>query len=142
MSDGGRVRELVIGAGDFQVVRRLPFELANVPREVIVALGWWSPENGEYLRRLARSIPSQVAAATRVRIVITDVEIEDLSRSGRPASEDEIVRFVPESVAQVWPELMRGVFDALGALETRYRTGFHEAEVSQALRALDGIGEL
>ncbi|RBO96299.1 hypothetical protein [Nocardia puris] len=147
LSKDGHDREHVIGADDFQIVRRLTFELANVPREPMVELGW-TPENGEFLKKLARSIPSQAAAPTRVRIVVTGEEIDDPSQPGRPvaeggsASEDEIVRFVPESVAQVWPELMRGVFDALGALETRYRTGFHEAEVSQALRALDDVGEL
>ncbi|MEU2035717.1 hypothetical protein [Nocardia amamiensis] len=145
--DVGRGREIHVSAEDFKVIRQLTFELANVPRESMIESGW-TPTNGDFLKRLARSVPSQIAAPTRVTVVVLDEEVADpilTDHSGTevaPASSDDVVRFVPRPVAHVWPKLLRAAFEALGGLETRYRTGFHEGEVMRALQTIGALDEL
>ncbi|MFD8249430.1 hypothetical protein [Nocardia sp. NPDC059691] len=143
----GRYREHLVSAENFQVIRQLTFELANVPREPMVKLGW-NPKNGDYLKQLARSVPSQITAPTRVKLVVLDEEINDPTLPGRlyaaeeePEPPSDIVRYLPKSIAAVYPNLLRAAFEALGELETRYRTGFYEDEVIEALNAIDGVSE-
>ncbi|WP_433679202.1 hypothetical protein [Nocardia sp. CA-119907] len=143
--DPGRYREHLVSAENFQVIRQLTLELANVPREPMVELGW-NPKSGDYLKQLARSVPSQITAPTRVKLVILDEEINDPTSPGRssvteeePESPSDIVRYLPKSIAAVYPKLLRAAFQALGELETRYRTGFYEGEVVEALNAIDGV---
>ncbi|WP_406281227.1 hypothetical protein OH799_16480 [Nocardia sp. NBC_00881] len=141
----GRYREHLVSAENFQVIRQLTLELANVPREPMVELGW-NPKNGDYLKQLARSVPSQITAPTRVKLVILDEEINDPTSPGRssvaeeePESPSDIVRYLPKSIAAMYPKLLRAAFEALGEPETRYRTGFYEGEVVEALNAIDGV---
>ncbi|WP_174315529.1 hypothetical protein [Nocardia gamkensis] len=51
-------------------------------------------------------------------------------------STGELVRHVPTSIADVWPRLLDLTFQFLGSQEARYRTGFYEEEINDALAAI------
>ncbi|MGW5377943.1 hypothetical protein ACWESM_21140 [Nocardia sp. NPDC003999] len=54
-------------------------------------------------------------------------------------STGDFVRHLPTSIADVWPPLLDLTFQFLGSQEARYRTGFYEDEINDALAAIRNI---
>ncbi|GAA5067209.1 hypothetical protein [Nocardia callitridis] len=127
------VREFRFTAEQFKVVRQFTFEIGNIPEECLVPAGWTSAI-GEFLDQLAHSAQLDIAAATRINFVVSgDMPVSSDVQVPRP--EDEVVRHLPASVAEVWPQLLTTVYSWLGDLEARYRTGFNPDEIADALAA-------
>ncbi|MFI9633657.1 hypothetical protein ACIHAX_13275 [Nocardia sp. NPDC051929] len=49
------------------------------------------------------------------------------------------MRHLLTSIADVWPPLLDLTFQFLGSQEARYRTGFYEDEINDALAAIRNI---
>ncbi|MET9027078.1 hypothetical protein ABZW96_15915 [Nocardia sp. NPDC004168] len=54
-------------------------------------------------------------------------------------STGDFVRHLPTFIADVWPPLLDLTFQFLGSQEARYRTGFYEDEINDALAAIRNI---
>ncbi|MFQ6397627.1 hypothetical protein ACLMAJ_29805 [Nocardia sp. KC 131] len=144
-SVGAYRREYDVTAENFKVIRQLTLELANLPQEPLVRLGW-SPKYGDFLKRFARSVPSKTTSPTRVRIIIINEEFDDPygpngseTATGGVDSAGDVVRYMPISVAELWPDLLTAAFEALGGEEARFRTGFYPDAINEALAAISGI---
>ncbi|WP_174186506.1 hypothetical protein [Nocardia barduliensis] len=117
----------------------------NVREDLLIPLGW-NAEVQDCLQRLVRSVPRQLDPDARVRVVAAEGEGDDPASTGRfPGNEavadstGEFVRHLPTSIADVWPRLLDLTFQFLGSQEARYRTGFYEEEINDALAAIRDI---
>ncbi|MBF6225853.1 hypothetical protein IU470_12155 [Nocardia abscessus] len=93
-------------------------------------------------------MPRQLNPDARVGIVATEDEANDPASASRSTgngvaadSTGDLVRHLPMSVADVWPHLLNLTFRFLGSQEARYRTGFYEEEINDALAAIRNIAE-
>jgi hypothetical protein len=114
----------------------------NVPEDLLIPLGW-NAEVQDCLQRLVRSVPRQLDPDARVRVVAAEGEGHDPASTGRfPGNEaaadstGELLRHLPTSIADVWLRLLDITFQFLGSQEARYRTGFYEEEINDALAAI------
>ncbi|MFG3619383.1 hypothetical protein [Nocardia sp. NPDC047654] len=137
-------REVSLNVEQFKAVRQLTLQIANVREDLLIPLGWNAGVQ-DYLQRLVRSVPRQLDPDVRVRVVAAEGEVNDpasASRSGNKEAAEltgDFVRHLPTSVADVWPRLLDLTFQFLGSQEARYRTGFYEEEINDALAAIRNI---
>ncbi|WP_146100636.1 hypothetical protein [Nocardia nova] len=131
--------EIVVTGEHFPVIRQLTLQLPNVSSEILERWGWTEGIKS-LLKKLARSVPADIEPTRRVRIEITVEDVDDALAADRnladPAenrSETDILRYLPATVARIWPPLLEEAFQFLGSQEARYRTGFQEGEIRAAL---------
>jgi hypothetical protein len=138
-------REVSLNVEQFKAVRQLTLQIANVREDLLIPSGW-NARVQDCLQRLVRSVPRQLDPDARVRVVAAEGEGNNsasASRSpGNEAAADatgDFVRHLPTSIADVWPRLLDLTFQFLGSQEARYRTGFYEEEINDALAAIRNI---
>jgi hypothetical protein len=128
-------REVSLNGEQFKAVRQLTLQIANVREDLLIPLGW-NARVQDHLQRLVRSVPRQLDPEMRVRVVASEGE------GGNEEAADstgELVRHVPTFIADAWPRLLDLTFQSLGSQEARYRTGFYEEEINDALAAIRDI---
>lgn len=130
-------REVSLNVEQFKAVRQLTLQIANVREELLTPLGWHA-EIQDCLYRLVRSVPRQLNPDTRVRVVASE---DEGGNEEATDSTGDLVRHLPTSIADVWPRLLDLTFQFLGSQEARYRTGFYEEEINDALTAIRNIAQ-
>ncbi|MFF7943453.1 hypothetical protein ACFZC5_27380 [Nocardia gamkensis] len=138
-------REVFLNVEQFKAVRQLTLQIANVREDLLLPLGW-NAEIQDCLQRLVRSVPRQLDQHARVRVVAAEGEEDDQASPSRsPGNEaaagstGEFVRHLPTSIADMWVRLLDLTFQFLGSQEARYRTGFYEEEINDALGAIRNL---
>ena len=145
MVDGhGQVgRGILLDGADFKVARQLTFDIPNILQEPLREMGW-NDDVEEFLKKLMRSVARDLDSDQEILLTRTDADTKtalnlnsELSGRGEYGSSAVITRFIPDSVADMWPGLLRAVWRELGPLEARYRTGYYEQEIEKALNSVD-----
>ncbi|WP_345499247.1 hypothetical protein [Nocardia callitridis] len=138
---GNARHEIVVSGGHFKVIRQLTLQLANVSPEILDRWGW-SVETKKLLKQLVRSVPFEIEASSRIRIILTDQDIHEALASehhstaqGGDRERSVVTRYLPKKIGTVWPPLLEDAFRFLGGEEARYRTGFYPDEIADALTA-------
>ncbi|MEU4647890.1 hypothetical protein [Nocardia fluminea] len=133
----------VIDGPTFEIIRQVTTEIPNFRGPLMSEQGW-TYEIDRFLCGLVRSIPRDLNSGSWVRISI--VEDTDLLPEVPPKPElplgagEEAVRYVPRNICELWPRLLNVAWVGLGPLEARYRTGYREPEITDALATFtDGI---
>lgn len=136
MGEGsGEVGFVMVGEG-FEIIRQLTRQMADVNRESMLGHGW-TREIDTQLYRLVKSVPREVAATGRVRIVVGDQNAGGVeSQEVAPRLDGEVVRSAPRPVLELWPVLLAATWELLGGKEARYRTGYDAGEITAALASL------
>ncbi|MEU6827875.1 hypothetical protein ABZ894_04405 [Nocardia beijingensis] len=129
-------REVFLSVEQFKAVRQLTLQIANVREDLLTPLGWNAGVQ-DSLQRLVRSVPRQLDPDTRVRVVAS--QGEEGNEDPADSAGGDFVRHLPTSIADVWPGLLDLTFEFLGSQEARYRTGFYEDEINDALATLRNI---
>ncbi|MEU7765025.1 hypothetical protein AB0B25_07870 [Nocardia sp. NPDC049190] len=138
-------REFVLTPKSFNIIRQLLWQLDEVRPEPLIQLGW-NTETRDFLMRLARSMPGALGPESRARIIIVPEEIFDPMPQGRTTAAagridptGDIVRYVPEYIANIWPALLDAALHALGDSEALYRTGCPADDIRDALAEFQDI---
>ncbi|MEU2042031.1 hypothetical protein [Nocardia niwae] len=138
-------REVFLTVEQFKAVRQLTLQIVNVREDLLIPLGW-NPGVQDCLQRLVRFVPRQLDPDARVRVVAAEGEGNNSASASQSNGNEEaadstgeLVRHLPTSIADVWPRLLDLTFQFLGSQEARYRTGFYEEEINDALAAIRNI---
>ncbi|MGQ4599977.1 hypothetical protein [Nocardia sp. R6R-6] len=130
--------EFVIAGEYFEIVRQLTRQMANVRRDSMAEQGW-TREINTFLYELVKSIPRDIEPQARVRIVVSDQDVDQPeSQADTRVLDGEAVRYAPRYICELWPPLLATTWERLGSLEARYRTGFNADEITAALTAMTG----
>ncbi|MBF6128346.1 hypothetical protein [Nocardia brasiliensis] len=128
--------EFVMVGPDFEIIRQLTRQMADVSSQPMIENGW-TREIDTLLYELVKSVPREVAPEARVRIVAGG---RDVDRAEVPEQalrlDGEAVRYVPRPVFELWSTLLAATWELLGSKEARYRTGYDADEITAALASM------
>ncbi|MGA4790044.1 hypothetical protein [Nocardia sp. AB354] len=136
-------RTFTLSATDFSVARQLTHELSNIAQVELQGIGW-TADTKQFLKNLMYSVSRELEEPKQVQLTIREIdnhtaaELDAKRRSAKQSDpEAPIHRTIPESIVKIWLTALRIVWQHLGPLEGRYRTGYDEHEIEHALAAME-----
>ncbi|WP_146097486.1 hypothetical protein [Nocardia nova] len=137
------VRTFPLSATDFSVARQLTYELSNVAQDELQDIGW-TADTKQFLKNLMYSVSRELEEPKQVQLTIREIDnhtAAELNAKRRSAEQSDpeapIIRTIPESIVNIWLTSLRIAWQHLGPLEGRYRTGYDEDEIENALAAVE-----
>jgi hypothetical protein len=143
MRDQNSERTFSLGATEFSVARQLTYELSNVAQDELKEIGW-TADTKQFLKNLMYSVPRELEDPKQVQLTVRETDNHTATElnakrqsTERIDPEAQIIRTIPESIVNIWIESLRIAWQHLGPLEGRYRTGYNEREIENALAAVE-----